>query len=104
MLRAAEDVRFACGEEMLADLRRGHAEHRRRGRLVLARFVCSRVLALLVDVTVERANTLASHRSFHGRGEPDLGVVRPPNMGKKEWFDAAFEKPSTPGGRNHPSR
>ncbi len=82
-----DDVRYAYGQEMVADLKARHAEHRRRGRLSLARFFAWNLLALLVDVAVERLNALASHRSCHGRGRPNLAVVRPPNMGKKEWFE-----------------
>ncbi len=83
-----DDVRFAYGREMVADLAGRHEQARVRGRLALARFVCCSSIALLVDVAVERLGALtASHRSFHGRRRPDPGVVRPPNMGKKEWFE-----------------
>jgi len=42
----------------------------------------------VLDVAIDRIHTVYSHRSFHGRSRPNPGVVRPPNMGKKEWFDA----------------
>jgi len=90
-----EDVQFAYGQEMLAELSREHNERRGQGFLRLAGFVGSRVASMLIDVVVERANNLYSHRSFHGRGKPNAGVVRPPNMGKKEWFDAALGRQPT---------
>ena len=99
-----EDVRFAYGKEMLADLERGHADRRRQGPLALSGFVCARLLNLLIDVAAERVNALHSHRSFHGRGRPNPGVVRPPNMGKKEWFEAAFTQPSSQLDHNDTAR
>jgi hypothetical protein len=60
-----EDVRFAYGKEMLADLERGYADRRRQGPLALTGFVCARLLNLLIDVAAERVNALYSHRSFH---------------------------------------
>ena len=82
------DVRFAYGAEMVHALQRDHARCRELGVTRLAMFVSWSVSATLVDVAAERANALYSHRSFHGRGTPDPGVVRPPNMGKREWFDS----------------
>jgi hypothetical protein len=84
-----EDVRYAYGLEMQGDFQTRSEERRRNGRLALTAFAFSAVVTVIVDVLVERANTLYSHRSFHGRGKPNPAVVRPPNMGKKEWFDAA---------------
>ena len=82
------DVRFAYGEEMVDALRRDHARCRELGVPRLAMFVSWTVITTLVDVAAERVNALYSHRSFHGRGKPDSGVVRPPNMGKRECFDS----------------
>lgn len=84
-----EDVRYAYGLEMQGDFQTRYEERRRDGRFALTAFAFSAVAAVIIDVLVERANTLYSHRSFHGRGKPNPAVVRPPNMGKKEWFDAA---------------
>jgi hypothetical protein len=53
------------------------------------RFYAVSIAALVLDATVERLWMFGSHPSFSGRRPPDLGVVRPPNMGKREWFDAA---------------
>ena len=78
-----EDVQYEYGLEMLADFQTGHDERRRHGRLPLTAFVCSTVVALLFDVLVERTNMLYSHRSFHGRGRPDSGVVRPRTWEKR---------------------
>jgi len=80
------DVRFAYGAEMLDGWRRGHAERRARGRLRLAAFVARSTASTLLDALAERVNLLYSHRSFHTRGKPNAGVVRPPNMSKREWF------------------
>ena len=63
---------------------------RDRGSAALAFIVVLWELVLLVvDVAAERVSVLYSHRSFHGRRRPDLGVVRPPNMSKDEWFGTA---------------
>jgi len=43
-------------------------------------------MSLLIDAIVQRLWTFGSHPSFSGWCPPDLGVVRPPNMGKQEWF------------------
>ena len=80
------DIRVSYGDEMAGDYDVGVAESRRRGRLALVRFVAGQLIWLLCDVVVERVSNLYTHRSFHGRCRPNLGVVRPPNMGKREWF------------------
>lgn len=83
-----DDVRFSYGREMLEDLERGHRTSRQRG---LGRHVANfafELMKLSIDIAVERVNALYSHRSFHGRGRPNPGVVRPPNMGKAEWFSS----------------
>jgi hypothetical protein len=51
-----------------------------------SRFVALSIAALMLDASVQRLWTFGSHPSFSGRCTPDLGVVRPPNMGKREWF------------------
>ena len=81
-----EDIRFAYGDEMAADFEEGLGRGRRRGQAAHAVYVVWRLLVLFCDAAAERVSSLYSHRSFHGRCEPDFGVVRPPNMGKKEWF------------------
>jgi hypothetical protein len=88
------DVRFAYGREMIDDLAATYAACRAHGSLRLTSFVARTTLLVLVDVTMEWLNNLYSHRSFHGRRQPDPGVVRPPNMGKQEWFDALRNPPS----------
>jgi len=87
-----DDTRFAYGSEFLADFERGCVAARSRSRLSLLRFFVSQTIARAVDVVMDRVHTLYSHRSFHGRTRPNLGVVRPPNMGKKEWFDAQTQQ------------
>jgi hypothetical protein len=81
------DVRFAYGDDLIADLERRHAACRQAGRLRLTAYAVRSTASVLADVVMEWANCLYSHRSFHGRARPDAGVVRPPNMGKQEWFE-----------------
>jgi hypothetical protein len=50
------------------------------------RFCSMSILATGIDAAVERLWTLGSHPSFSGCRPTDLGVVRPPNMSKAEWF------------------
>jgi hypothetical protein len=71
----------------MADFRQGHAAACQRGGLSLLRFVGDQLFLLVCDAAVDRMNTLYSHRTFHGRSRPNLGQVRPPNMGKGEWFE-----------------
>ena len=80
------DVRYAYGDEMVADFDSRLAITRDRGALATCRLVAVQFMALMCDAAVERIQSLYSHRTFHGRCQPDLGVVRPPNMGKAEWF------------------
>src|SRR5205085_4411458 len=80
------DVRFAYGDQMVRDFEQGFAATRPRGLAALSAFVVRQLIVLLCDAAAERVNSFYSHRSFHGRCQPNSGVVRPPNMGKKEWF------------------
>lgn len=80
------DIRVSYADEMVRDYDIGMAEARGRGGVPLVRFVASQLIWLLCDVAAERVSNLYSHRSFHGRCRPNPGVVRPPNMGKQEWF------------------
>jgi hypothetical protein len=59
---------------------------RRHGTLSRTRLLIASIPRLLIDAAVQRLWTLGSHPSFSGRRPSDLGVVRPPNMGKAEWF------------------
>lgn len=81
-----EDVRYAYECEMRDDFARRLAAACQTGNLAVARTVIVGISGLLIDVAAQRAHTLYSHRSFHGRRRPDPGVVRPPNMSKGEWF------------------
>src|SRR3954469_2787819 len=86
------DVRFAYGEQMISDFNLGLTLSRQRGLAFSAAFLSRHLIFLLCDAAAERVNSLYSHRSFHGRCQPNPGVVRPPNMGKSEWFgrDASY--------------
>lgn len=87
------DVRYAYGREMQQAFGRQVAMWRGCGRVALTLGVMRVVGALLIDAAAERTSTLYSHRSFHGPRTPDLGVVRPPNVSKTEWFsDAPSER------------
>jgi len=81
-----EDIRFAYEGEMVCDFKNGFALARQRGWAAVTAFVSGRFLFLPFDAAAERLNTLYSHRTFHGRCRPNPGTVRPPNMGKQEWF------------------
>jgi len=81
-----DDVRFAYGDEMRRDFEVRWACARERRWYTAAAVLVSQVLYVVCDAAAERANALYSHRTFHGRCRPDPGSVRPPNMGKHEWF------------------
>jgi hypothetical protein len=81
-----DDVRTAYSAEMRYDFAARYAHAGLGGRIRQFMFVVAEVARVLCDVTAERINTLYSHRSFHGRCAPNPGLVRPPNMGKREWF------------------
>ena len=80
------DVRYAYGDEILRDFTEASAKAAQGSRIRHIVFVVRQFVFLLCDIAAERVNNLYSHRSFHGRRKPDPGVVRPPNMGKGEWF------------------
>ena len=96
-----DDIRFAYGDEMVSDFDRRFADARRKGRGIFAAFVVREIVALLTGAVAERIGTFYSHRSFHGRCRPNSGVVRPPNMGKREWFHGDA---TTDSGAAHESR
>jgi len=77
-------IRAIYGDEMRAGFDAGCDQC--SSRLSLIRFCSMSMLSLAIDATVERLWTFGSHPSFSGRRPPDFGMVRPPNMGKKEWF------------------
>jgi hypothetical protein len=81
-----DDVRFAYGREMTSDFQQEYAEARRRGWTAVARLSLASTSWLLADTVAERINSLYSHRTFHSRCRPDAGKIRPPDMGKREWF------------------
>jgi hypothetical protein len=77
-------IRTFYGDEMAVGF--DSTLDKRRDLLARIRFLTLSIAALLTDATVQRLWTFGSHPSFSGRCSPDLGVVRPPNMGKSEWF------------------
>jgi hypothetical protein len=95
-----QDVRHAYGQQLQDSFRDRIARVRQRGLATLALTVAKDIAFLLIDIAAERVAALYSHRSFHGRCEPDLGVVRPPNMSKAEWFGS--ERPKR-AARNEPA-
>lgn len=89
-----EDIRFAYGAEMVTGFEQGLADRRARP-LGQSAWILGTIGQLLFEAAVERFQyTFYSHRSFHGRCKPDLGRVRPPNMGKREWY--GLDEPLSP--------
>jgi hypothetical protein len=80
------DVRESYGDEMVSAYNNGLVESRRRGPAAVIRFVAGQMIWLFCEAVAERVSTLYSHRSFHGRCRPNMSLVRPPNMGGREWF------------------
>jgi hypothetical protein len=78
-------------------------EARRRGRLPAWGLLVRELFFLACDVAIDRINTLYSHRTFHGRTRPNPGVVRPPNMGKREWFQAVDNLANVPADDQTPT-
>ena len=77
-------VQTMYAAEMLADFSR-RLESQSTRVAALASFV-REVIRVVPDALAERFAAVSSHPSFHGRRPSDLGVVRPPNVGKREWF------------------
>ena len=80
------DIRTLYGDNMVSAFAQQLAACRRRGQIASARFVLGELVRLLPDAAAERIATFGSHHSFHGRRLPDASLVRPPDVGKKEWF------------------
>ena len=78
--------RIIYGDEMWTAFERRKALVRRRRPLTMLRLVISELCLAVPDAACERIALLSSHPSFRGRCLRDLGVVRPPDVGKKEWF------------------
>jgi hypothetical protein len=74
------------GDDMVSAFTQKLAAWRHRGQIASVRFVLRELVRLLPDATAERIATFGSHHSFHGRRLPDTSLVRPPDVGKKEWF------------------
>jgi hypothetical protein len=81
------DIRVLYGDEMVGTFAQRFEPCRRRGRAALVRFAFGEFVWLLCDAADEWLNLkLSSHPSFRGRCRPNPGVVRPPGVGKDEWF------------------
>jgi hypothetical protein len=79
-------VRAIYGAEMRASFELRLISARVRGQLAVARLFLVELCRMLPDSASERVAMLSSHPSFRGRRPSDLSIVRPPNVGKKEWF------------------
>jgi len=79
-------IRDIYGAEMFASFRERSDSACVTGRWAMLRFLILEFWRALPDAVCERIALLSSHPSFRGRRPRDLGVVRPPNVGKKEWF------------------
>jgi hypothetical protein len=80
-------VRALYGSEMCADFAPRLLAAQSAGRARSLVVILREVLQLVPDAVAERIAALSSHPSFHGRRPPNLAVVRPPNVGKHEWFN-----------------
>jgi len=80
------DVRVLYGKEMITAFEKGLNECRQHGWAASTRFCLRELIRALPDAAAERIARLSSHPSFRGRCLPNPGVVRPPGVGKKEWF------------------
>ena len=81
-----DDIRFAYEDELVADLQQRHNVDQQVSPVRLCIGIAKRTVSTLFDISIARAHCIYSHRSFRGRARPDASVVRPPNMGKQEWF------------------
>jgi hypothetical protein len=79
-------VRTIYGDEMLTAFQGREASAHLHGKLATMRLALGELCRVLPDAACERIAMLSSHPSFRGPCLPDPGVVRPPNVGKKEWF------------------
>lgn len=88
------DIKVLYGQEMVSTFEAGLNERRQRGRTALARFLFGELIWLLCDAAEEWIVKLSSHPSFRGRCLPDARLVRPPGVGKKEWYYSDDAKPA----------
>ena len=79
-------IRTIYGDEMQARFGEREASARLRGRLANFRLGIAELCRVLPDAACERIAMLSSHPSFRGPCLRDPGLVRPPNVGKKDWF------------------
>src|SRR4051812_6164267 len=56
------------------------------GRWSRLRHLTREVCRVVPDATAERLALLSSHPSLHGARPRDWSVIRPPGVGKREWF------------------
>jgi hypothetical protein len=88
-----QHVRAMYDGEMLADFRR-RLEGVRQARVAALFLFAREVVRVIPDALSEHVAARSSHPSFHGRRPSSLGVVRPPNVGKREWFYADDPPPA----------
>src|SRR5258705_99902 len=77
-------IRVIYGKEKLASFQ--ERQSLVRGRVGAVRLFIGELCRMVPDITCERVAMLSSHPSFRGPRAPDSSIVRPPNMGKKQWF------------------
>jgi hypothetical protein len=79
-------IRAIYGAEMRASFESRRVSARLKGRLAVARLFLVELCQMLPDAASERIGMWSSHPSFRGQRPSDLSIVRPPNVGKREWF------------------
>ena len=84
-------IRVIYGAEMHASFESRLVSARLKGRLAAARLFLVELCRMVPDVASERIGMWSSHPSFRGKRPSDLSIVRPPNVGKREWFYGGTE-------------
>jgi hypothetical protein len=79
-------VRAVYGAEMRVSFESQFISARLIGRLAAAGLFVVEFCRVLPDAASERIGMWSSHPSFRGQRPSDLSIVRPPNVGKREWF------------------
>jgi hypothetical protein len=80
------DYRVSFSAEMVTAFEAAAEERRERGRAVFIRFVLAELIGLVIGVGAEWTAKFTSASFTRGRCLPDLVVMRPPGVARKQWF------------------
>jgi hypothetical protein len=80
-------ARFSAG--MLDALEAAARDHRHAGALARFRFGCVEAASLTLGCVREWAAKLTTDRAARGRCLPDLRMMRPAGVGRREWFESS---------------